>query len=323
MFTRTTLSMFFVVLLIASVSGCRRAETAGPRIQPTATPTPRSTPLPTLEPTPEPGSADNPITIVVVDPEPARRTIRAASSLAATLSDASGLDLTVELVASTADAVAALCGASSGRLTAAWVDALGYAAIRALDCGTPELWAERGSGRTQSPLATFQFIVPANSTISGPSGLAGGNFCRVSVTDYATWRVALLLMHANRLDPASLGRVSDLEDTAAVIEAVADGTCSAVIDARDLDTYAVGTVRTAIRVLDQDAQLPHLVLMFPREIPLGARRAIDAAFLSAERDADLTAVLAADGIGQIDANLLNGVNRFLEQTGLDFARLGS
>jgi hypothetical protein len=164
MFTRTTLSMFFVVLLIASVSGCRRAETAGPRIQPTATPTPRSTPLPTLEPTPEPGSADNPITIGVVDPEPARRTIRAASSLAATLSDASGLDLTVELLASTADAVAALCSASSGRLTAAWVDALGYAAIRALDCGTPELWAEVRQWhivdfRAAQPLGTFPSAV--------------------------------------------------------------------------------------------------------------------------------------------------------------------
>ncbi|MCS7070526.1 MAG: phosphate/phosphite/phosphonate ABC transporter substrate-binding protein [Anaerolinea sp.] len=260
---------------------------------------------------------------MVVNPAPERRTARAASSLASTLSDASGLNLTVEFVASTADAVAALCNSSNGRLTAAWVDALGYAATRALDCGIPELWVERGSSRDRSPLATLQFIVPTNSTISAPSGLAGSDFCRVSVTDYVTWRTALLLMHANRLDPSSLGSVRDLEDVAAVVEAVAAGTCSAVVDARDLDTNAVGAVRAQIRVLDQEAQLPHLTLMFPREIPLGTRRAIDTAFLGAERDADLALVLTADGITQVDEDLLTAFHRFLEQTGLDFARLGT
>lgn len=323
MLTRRHVHVLTLVILLALASGCRRADTSGPRLQPTLTPTPRSTPLPALEPTQQPGTDGNPITIIVVDTAQSRRASSAADDLAETLSEAAELRLSIDLVSSTADAVAALCASFDGSPTVAWLDALGYAAARALDCGTPDLWIERGTGSDRSPSATLQFIVPSSSEITGPTGLVGVDLCRVGVTDYATWRAALLLMHANRLDPFTLGDVQDMEDVEAVIEAVADGTCSAVVDARDYDEYAVGALRTSIRVLNQDAQFPHLILMSPREIPLAARAALDQAFLDAEGDADLELLLSSDGLSQIDSDDLSAFDRLLEQTGLDFAQLGN
>lgn len=309
------------LLGVLVLTGCRRADTQQATAQPTLTPTPRSTPLPTLEPTIAPGAADNPIRLLVIgDPEAERQT-DAARDFATTLTEASGLAVTINVVSSTAEAVAALCTGFADQPTAAWLDGLGYAAAQT--CGTPALWIEREVDNDESPFLTVQLVVPADSESTGAAGLAGVDFCRVGLTDYATWRVPLLLLHAGGLDPAQLGEIRDLPNVEAVLEAVAAGDCAAGMAVSDYEALARGALRTDTRLLSAQAEVPHSVLIYAPEVPLGARLTLDEALVDAARDADFELLLNASGVRPVTADDLEPFTALLERTGLDFAQLGN
>lgn len=307
-----------LLLCMIVLAGCRQAGNRPPTAQPTQIPTPRSTPLPAIDPTIAPGADDNPLRLVIAADSSVTRTASAADDLAETLSETSGLNVMIELVPTTADAVAALCGSFDGRPAAVWVDGLGLAAARL--CGTPTLWIEREAGRDTTTADTLQWIVPEDGDITAISGLAGEDVCRVSALDYATWRAPLLLLHANGVDPASLGSVTDLPTIEAVIEAVAAGDCAAGITARDFDDLAEGSVRTAIRTLPGTYDLPHAVLMYPLEIPLGARLTLNEAIIAAGGSAQAERLLEAADIRPLAEDDLTSYFDFIESTGLLFER---
>jgi len=303
------------------MTGCRRVDTQQATARPTVTPTPRSTPLPTLEPTIAPGAVDNPIRLLVIGDPQAEHQTDAARDLGEALTASSGLSVTIELVGSTAEAVAALCTGFAQQPTAAWLDGLGYAAART--CGTPALWIERETDNDESPFLIAQLVIPQENDSTEAAELAGVDFCRIGLTDYTTWRVPLLLLHAGGLDPAQLGTVRDLPNLEAVLEAVAAGECAAGMATADYEELARGDLRTDTRLLSTQAEVPHGVLMYAPEVPLGARLTLNEALLAAARTADFELLLAASGVRPVLMDDLEPFIAFLEQTGLDFTQLGN
>src|SRR5664279_4048363 len=150
---KTQSLMIGLICLVLIAAGCRRLPFAPPTTQPTITPTPRSTPLPPV-PTAIPlGSADNPLhmKIVALDSTPTTTNATSeASSVTGTqevsassvgdlekaLHDETQMTIAVEVVASDAEALAALCASPKGTVSVAWLSGLAYAAAYAQGCGS-------------------------------------------------------------------------------------------------------------------------------------------------------------------------------------------
>ncbi|MFN8527269.1 MAG: hypothetical protein U0670_01500 [Anaerolineae bacterium] len=129
------------LVLILLVSGCRRITSVQPTLQPTATYTPRSTPLPTVATPPPPGDSNNPLDVIFLRPPALSRSAvtSALSELETSLATSTGLTLNLRTVASGAEAVEALCASPDGPAAVAWVDGVTYAVAKAQGCGDPQL----------------------------------------------------------------------------------------------------------------------------------------------------------------------------------------
>ncbi|MDX2140120.1 MAG: PhnD/SsuA/transferrin family substrate-binding protein [Chloroflexota bacterium] len=305
------------------LSACRDIAATLP--PPTPSPTPRSTALPAVPTAPPAGSTDNPIRIgfVVADAEAVEE---ASAALAIALSDASAL--TVEFVAypRPADAVAALCASPAGTPTAVWLDGLSALAAEARACGDLALVAEREGDEGRSATEVIQLIVPEDSEPEALTELADGTFCRISATDMQTWLLPSLLLQANDVTPADIDRFENLDDMDALMSAVADGDCdSAGVPASAL-AAAEGDVRENIALLDETLEVAYNALLYPQQVPLGARETLNTAFeaLAAddEQTDNLSAVLGADGIRSAERTDFASLRAVLARAGIDLARMG-
>lgn len=315
--------LVLALLLLVVVAGCRRGQNIGPTLQPTLTPTPRSTPLPTLEPTVPPGSEDNPIRLAFVTPANLTRGAlnRAVTEIEQALQDTTDLIITLLPTASDAEALAALCGSFSGPPTAAFLSGLGYAAASAQGCGAATLWVTRDRAGTE----TVQIILPDESEVPSAAGLVGADFCRLSLEDQYTWLLPSLILRAGGVTPDELRSISDMETIDALVEAVAAGECDAAgLTAAQFEESAAGAVRTAIRTLNETVEVPISVLVYPLEVPLGARTAVNEALLdlAAGRGDALETLLRGDDLARADEDTLLAFEDFVRSAGLDFAVIG-
>lgn len=294
---------------------------SGPTPQPSNTPTPVSTPLATIMPTLAAGTDGNPIQFVIVSTASGRAAQTAASTLEGVLREATGLGLHVALASSDRDAVAALCAAFDGPPALAFVSAPGYSAAAALGCGLPLLLAQ------DSELAAREVIVIASqdSRIDDLSDVTGKTFCRLDMTDLATWQAPSLLLLANGIAPTvALREVVDLPDLDTLVEQVAAGDCDvAALYAADFERIADADAQANITRLPQSVSLPPGVVMAAREVPLGARTAIQEALREFARTPEganvLRPLFGATTMVLPASDSLAGWDAFIARTGLDFA----
>lgn len=313
-------SLFLALLSIMVLSGCRRGGAGGPTPQPTATYTPRSTPLPALTATPIPGSVDSPIRLLIVQPDGVRGATLggATEELQNAINEQLGLIFEVELVDSSADAVRQMCDAASGIPVLAWLDGMAYATTKMLDCGYDLLQLERDS---EEPFGeTIQIIVNDGAGINSVSDLVDSTFCRLSYDDRMTWLLPSLLMQANGVDPTTeLEAVNNFEDMDALLEAVDQGDCQAAgVSATYFANLQPGRRRN-IEVLNDTITVPYGILVASAQVPLGDRDAIQRNLPTLEAGEWLEALLGADMISEIDPDSLENWVNVLESTGIDFA----
>jgi ABC-type phosphate/phosphonate transport system substrate-binding protein len=183
------------------------------------------------------------------------------------------------------------------------------------------LQVERGSGRTAN---TGEVVSMVANGITSIQALSGRDFCRLSAADYVTWLVPTLMMRVRGLDPVSdLETVSDMDNINDLVEAVAAGDCSATAlleaDYEDLDTE----ISDELNVLGNSPLMPYGILMYPLTMPLGERIRLDDALLAVDDAAALQPFLDQDGLRRVSVTAFGDLNDFLEDTGLDFAQLGS
>lgn len=279
-------------------------------------PTPRSTPLPPIPTRAAVGSSANPIQLAIVTDDS-----EGAEALAAALAEAT--DLTVEAlpVAQPSAVLAALCASPSDAPTLAWLDGLTALAAQAQGCGDITLAAESDGSTTQ----TYQLI--ASGEIESVEGLAEVTFCRISLTDRATWLYPSLLLQANNIDVAGFEEIVDYEDVDMLLAAVVDGDCGgAGVSAADVEALT-NTDRRNITLLDAEVAIPYNVLLYPQAIPLSAREALDSAFLALADDeagAELAqSLLGAEALRPADEVDFESLREVIDAAGLDLAQMGS
>jgi ABC-type phosphate/phosphonate transport system substrate-binding protein len=317
-----------LVCLSVLLAACRRDQTVGPTLQPTLTPTPRSTPLPVVPTAVPPGEADNPLRMVLVAPAGASERVldSAAAALTESLAEDAEITTVIEWVDTSADALAALCDSFADTAAVAWLDGISYAAAAAQDCGQPLLQVEQGRGSATALGEAVQIYANAELEISGMTGLRNSKFCRLGFDDLYTWRVpALMLLAANVSPIDGLESVTDYDDYAAIIEALAEGDCDAAgLPAAEFDDLARGDARAAITAVGDSVSVPYAMLMVPVEVPLGVREALTGTLLRlAETDDEsLQTLLGQDGLARVAPDDLESWAAFIERTDLDFAQLG-
>lgn len=317
-----------LVCLSVLLAACRRDQAMGPTLQPTLTPTPRSTPLPAVATAVAPGTSDNPLRMVLVAPSRvAERVLNSATaSLTTSLAEDAEVIVEIELVDTSADALAALCDSFGETAAVAWLDGIAYAAAAAQDCGGPLLQVEQGRGTAAAVGEAVQIYANAELEISGMTGLRNSKFCRLGYDDLYTWRVpALMLLAANVSPIDGLESVTDYDDYAAIIEALAEGDCDAAgLPAAEFDDLARGDARAAISAVGTPVSVPYAILMAPIEVPLGVREALVSTLLRlAETDDDaLQTLLGHDGLARVSPDDLEAWDSFIARTDLDFAQLG-
>lgn len=327
--TRTRLVLLAVCLL--ALAACRREEIQGGAVTlPTATPTPRSTPLPAVPTAIPPGDEGNAIRMVIRPQGPAADARSAVPDLEAAILDRSGVVVEVQLVERYAEALAALCESSGRQVSAAWLNAPTYAAARAQNCGLPALQVQQGTRRDLRTAEAGSIIVRDGGAIRDVRGLNGRSFCRLGYDDFYSWFAPLLVMRANGLDPVSaLESVSDYDDIPALVRAVAEGDCDAAgIPESALTVYAgaIGDDADQVRSLLTTVPFPFDVLMLPVEVPLGKRLVlVDALEAIAGDPADavtLRALLAQNALVPVTDDDFADLLEFINSTGLDFTQLG-
>ncbi len=320
------ISLIVIVILLAA---CRRQQAAQQSsAREAATPTPISTPLPAIPTAIPVGQSDeNPLQMVIAPFEPLAAARNVAARFQSALEAESGLIVEVVLVERTAEALAALCDSSSGQVSVAWLDGVGYMAATEQNCGQPTLQVERGRGRDATTGLAGQLIANHDLGISAVSQLSGDNFCRLGYEDFYGWLVPSLLFEANGVNPLSdLDSISDYEELPELLEAVADGDCDAAgIPEGALDD--ADDVRDEIDVVETTVPFPHAILMYPIEAPLGIRLTLTDALVAmaqADDSADLMRTfLGQDALERANADDFIEFRNFMDSTGLNFAQLGS
>lgn len=320
--------VIIVLLLAALLTACRRADTERATPLPTITPTPISTPLPPIPTAVPSGSEDNPLTLHLL--RPALRGISAstaASRLAETLTERSGRAVDVVPVDTDAEALAALCDSVGGVVNVAFVGGLTAAAAQAQGCGTAVLWGVRGTGRRTTTADTISLIVSADASYQSVADLSDDpTLCRVGFNDVATWLVPSLMLQAEGIDPLALTDMRTVDDMRDSMTAVVEGDCDAAGLLSSVYAAAAADLRAGVNVLAESVPIPHVVLVYPTDMLLDERNALESALLDIISDNDVRAplrdLLGVNAFEQVDDDVFETLSAFLDSAGVDLAWMG-
>jgi ABC-type phosphate/phosphonate transport system substrate-binding protein len=238
-------------------------------------------------------------------------------------------DLVVEVtvVDRHAEALAALCDSSPTNVTVAWLDGITYQAALAQNCGHAVMQVERGT-RPAVTGDAGQIVSARGTGISQIGSLPGRTFCRLGLDDYYSWLVPSLAMRANGIDPGSdLEAVLDFGTQREMIAAVTEGECDAAgISDEDYNDLS-GTIRDELNLIETTPPFPFAVLVYPLSLPLGERIRLDNALLAMDINDEgseaMRPFLGQDGLTRVDETTFEDFMAFLQDTGYDFAQLGS
>lgn len=322
--------MIGLVCLALLLASCRRFGGGEPTARPTLTATPRSTALPPV-PTAVPlGSEDNPLRMMIVQPTGAvsRQAVNnAVEDLQAALLEDTGLTVVVDLVPSDAEALAALCASPGGDVAVAWLSGLAYAAAYAQECGSVALQVLRGQRASATSGDETVIIANRGLDIGGVADLADNSFCRLGVNDLYSWLVPLIMLDTAGVPVTALGDVTDFDDAAAMLAAVAAGDCDAAgISASQYAETVDAATRARVRTLQESVTIPYAVLVYPTVLPLGAREQLTSALIAignGSRSGVLSPLLDQDEIAAVADDDLSSLRQFVNRAGIDLAQAGS
>ncbi len=237
------------------------------------------------------------------------------------------LTVSVEIVNSDAEALAALCASPKGTITAAWLSGLAYAAAFAQGCGSAVLQIQRGAGARSSTGDQARIIVNSGAKIAEVADLAKHTFCRLGYSDVFSWLIPSLMIQDGGVAIGDLKAVNDYTDASEMIHDVASGTCDAAgIAGSVYDTTASPGSRLAITVLGQSATIPYEVLVIPQQVTLEQQQKLTDTLISVgngTRAGTLKALLNQDKVVAASDDDLSSLRSFVSGAGIDLAQAGS
>ncbi len=320
--TLTTGLFLFVILL----TGCRRLPLAPPTTRPTLTPTPRSTALPPVPTTMPVGSEANPLHMKIVSPSGSSQGFGVAiSAVEKLLLDSTQISVSIELVETDAEALAALCASPNGTVTTAWLGGLAYEAAKAEGCGSAALQVERGQNDSSSAGDEARIVVHASLDVQTIADLAGHSFCRLGYTDPLAWMVPAMMLKEGGVAAADLKEIRDYSDAKAMVDDVAAGTCDAAAIANNEFDPTTST-RTSIRTLQQSVTIPYAVFVVPPEVPPARAQALVSALISVGNgtQADtLKLLLQQESLVVVDDSDFAALHNLISGAGIDLAQAGT
>jgi hypothetical protein len=256
------LSIILILALILSACGGSAATPTPIGRRTTATPTP--TPLPLLATVVPAGAEANPLRLMIVPVDPA-----GAAALEAQLEqrilESASIFVDIVLVETYGEAVTALCDTTSEIQTAAWLNGMAYAAANARNCGDATIQLER-DGSTNDPA-----LIVANAESTGSiTSLRGSVFCRPNAGDFYGWLMPLLQLRLANVETSELVDIRDVEADDLIAE-LRQGNCAAIGMSQSAFDALRPATQAALRVVTTIDTVPYGVLMYPFQIPLGAR----------------------------------------------------
>ena len=318
-----------------------------PTLAPTVTPTPLTDVRLNTTQVPA-GLPDNPLQMVLqpkssdlyIEPEvtevpeigevllPASST-QAELDLEQAILDYSSVTVDIVPVARPVDALQALCD-SSDTVSAAWVDRVSFSAALSQNCGEPILVVRK---RIDGDLINGEsglIILNRNRGTTQLSVLNSRTFCRLSVNDFFSWLLPLMIFRANNIDPANFEAIIDFDNEEGLVKAVAEGECTGA----GLSTVVYNDIiedndelAESINLAFESPPIPHAVLMYPVEMQLGIRVSLtEGVEQLADDDSDselLSLFLGQDDLQRFIIDEFAEYNAFLEEVGLDFSILGN
>ena len=335
--------MIGAICLVLLATSCRRLPYAPPTVKPTITPTPRSTALPPIPTSIPLGTKANPIHIIFVMPQnPASQpTVSSdataevtdesapssvASALEKGLLDTTQMTVSVEVVNSDAESLSALCASPKGKVSAAWMGGLAYAAAFAQTCGSAALELQRGSGTSASTGDQARIITGA-ADISTVADLAKHTFCRLGYADIFSWLLPSLMIHDAGLADTDLKTINDYTDASQMIDDLAAGKCDAIgISGAQFDALVSSSTKASLHTLQQSSLIPFEVLVMPPQLPLAQQQELTSALIaigSGSRADTLKPLLNQNQLVAVSDGDLSGLRTFVSGAGIDLSQAGN
>jgi ABC-type phosphate/phosphonate transport system substrate-binding protein len=274
-----------ILILALTLAACGGDVVPTPTVPPPPTATPLSTPLPDVATAIPAGfNEDNPLRLVIV-PADENAAEDLVAELQAQLAGRTDLSLEVELADSQPEALAAVCSATGGQVTAAWVDGLTLAAAVGQECGVPALQIQRGTDR--NPETGEAGVILFNTEAAGENTaldiVPENTFCRTSYTDLYSWIVPTMMLRVAGIDIAALTDIDERADYDELVAGVSTGTCVVVgLPERVWETYFDddSTLEETVTVAATSAEIPYGVLVVPFSASLDAINQLTEALLA-------------------------------------------
>jgi len=313
-------SVTFVLIAggILIASGCATTVyVVGTQVPSTYTPTPLSTPLPTVSTQVPLGANGNPYHMAIVTDKADLN----VAALASYLTAQTGADFTVDKVATTAQALQQACTSP----TFVWLDTTGVLAATGQNCGTLALKIEQANGSTPKAGLIVDVIGRSvtGASINTLADLKGKVFCRLNDSDLTSWVVPALLLRGAKLDLAlDLAAVRDFPDQHSLMQALANGPCSAIgIASGTLDLTGL-TIPNGVRlnVLKTSPAAPFGGLIISNGVPSAIADKVAAAL--ATNPASLRAVINVDQLAPASSTDFADFAQLVQSAGIDFSVLG-
>lgn len=310
---RASFGLLFGVLMIAACSSVTQAQPT-PR-PPTATATPRSTVLPTVVTQVPIGSEGRAYHVALVAPD----ANASGSELAAFLNKRLDISFQVDLLPTYADVLRQLC---SDKPTFAWLDGRALLAAQAQGCGTAVFKFGQGTDKSTGVKADVIIRSGIKDAVTAINGFRGKDFCRVNSQDVQGWILPSLAMRAAGLNPAQdLRGIKEFADTAAELQAVADGICVGVgIPAGTLNSYNIRPSSGQLSVLMTTPEFPYGGLVVSSTIPLTV--ASDVTDLFSKNQDQLRGLIRADDLIKVSSGDFADFQKLAQSAGLNLKALG-
>ncbi|MEP7288416.1 MAG: PhnD/SsuA/transferrin family substrate-binding protein [Chloroflexota bacterium] len=316
------LVVLFVLGLTITACGSGTANVA--TRPPQATVTPRATLLPTVAALVPFGTVDRPYHIVLVPPAGSSVT---GTALADFIKERTGLNFKVDIVATYADVLQALCIASPGNPpTFGWLDGWTLLTAQAQGCGTIMLRTQQNGAMgvkadiVISPAAQIDTLAVLHNRAKTR------DFCRVSSDDDISWILPVVLMRTTPgFDPLTAFRnIRDYGDTTAMLQDVSDNKCVAAIASGTLSTYKltnIADITRTVKVLATTPELPYGGLVASPDVPRPVASQVSSVF--ADHLDQLKDLVTADALVPATPADLADLQKTFDAGGFNLAALGS
>lgn len=308
---RTLLTRHGLVLLLIAVvvlTACGRSALTDTSTLSAPTPAaivPSSTSTPALA-----GSAENPLSLLLVSQDPP-----SGASLAQALSEAGEVSITLNFAESYAEALDALCTDQADVVS---LNAFGYLVAQERGCGEATYILEQNGDITTQGQVLVN-VLQGGLSLEGTRGQA---FCRESRSSLSGWVIPSITLRTRGLDPFSdLGEVIDAGDDETVVHMLYAGECAFAATALDAEE-AIDDLEYPGRIalVEELTPVPNDVLVVSARLDEQSR-AITLDLLRQHRGV-LAEALGADGLLQVPEGAFFDLEALLGEAGVDPVTMG-